>query len=241
MSILSEQIHQVTMATKEKMNDAVAAATEEQDVDQILGEAYPHFDAYNTWAHPEVVIGLRRLVRFFGGTSWETPSQAVEATLPRAAETFIPLLLNSLVYGALMGRSHSSVIRKYEVMEKVEELFTSDRFQVEAGLEAMKIVADPDAMAALRRVFINSVYIGGTKVGYGLGEGAALATMQISVDGQATSQTPNLANPSKVFDLYLMVLSTTAPLFYCAGVELGRRWEEEETLEGIMSASEEKP
>lgn len=224
MSELSEQ-------TSTILSDLIDEAKEEEgasendgtgfsiDADATGFEKYIGFNerrAYSMW---QVARGIRRVVRLHGGQEWSNIQAAMDAVKDECMSEQLPVAIMALADGVLLGRKPIPVIRKYQVLGKMKDLFLIAGFRAEAELMAFELSGDYDLVQGLKKYITTSVYATGASCG-------------------AVTNGPSLVAPEEIFDVWMIAMSSVVIALYVTGVKLGQVQEENELLEGILAASE---
>lgn len=189
--------------------DSIESAMKEVEARRSV----PGAEAYGKFSHAYLTSALKAGKLFFAGApAWETGADAIEATMRHLHGKVLARLVELLGFGIHVGRKDMGDDADYN------HLFNKDKqFKLEAGFEGLRIAIDEEAKNTLAE-FLGSQLAGAYKA--------------TGFDKCPPHETCH------VWDVWYAALAGGSATIYKAGYNLGRKWREEEILNGIFEATE---
>lgn len=183
-----------------------------------LDEVIPGFALVHQWSTEKVKL-IIKAGRFScnGSGPWADAHQALLVTSQAMWRDMGPFLVHATASGFCIG-----YYRTFPGNEDNDwdELMIDPVWSKKVGESANAITVDYDAIEAITKDFQNAVTHFSMAMGFP------------DAKGRATVH---------VWDLWSNALNTAAVKFFIAGERLGRKWAEEEILEGILTATDGSP
>lgn len=178
----------------------------------------PAFETMRSYYEHRLLMWARRGYRHFAGASMpHDGDKLIEMTKPVMMAPFIATGLTAFSDGVMIGHQDDHLVQMCFRFDNVDHLFHDDDFR-EASNTMADGFADDDEVGEFFGTYITG----------GLNHLAHLT-------GFAHSE----ADPTKVWDLWLLVGTAVTCASYLAGLSLGTTWRERDVLDGIAIASEE--
>lgn len=221
MSDLSEEVYEALKFHEELEDEEKFGGLVDIDASGYL-KKIPLFEEFRGYYGQEVTKQVRRVMRLHAGaTNWCDANEAMNAVKKDFMDRFLPMTFNALADGIQLGRTPTPVIKKYKMFDKERELFENQSFRTDSALEAVRLTNDPDLYNGMYRFVLGAVYATGAASGYKL--------VTTPDEGPGVH---------KIYELWALAMNSIMISAYQAGVRLGRKWDETDTLQGILSATE---
>lgn len=190
-------------------NNSLEAAMHEVEERQSI----PGYEAYGKYSHGYLTKVLKAARQYFAGApAWDTGSAAIEATMRHMHGKLCARMVELLGYGIHVGR------KDYGADTDFNKLFNEDKqFKLAASFEGLAVAIDEEAK---------------NKVAEFLGAQLAGAYKATGFDKAPPHETCH------VWDVWYAALAGGSASIYKAGYKLGKKWREEEILNGIMEATQ---
>lgn len=218
MSDLSTQVHDLihNIAGVEPGDDVHQLAkiikSDDKDAPPGLAGAHFHYDLENVQA-------LRILYREMNGAApWKDNQEALDSTEECCGSALVNLSLSAFADGFAVAKDDLKVVKKYKFYSKMDQIFDVDTFRSESELYCLALREDIELVEEVER-FVRLT-------------AASLAGITVFLDPQYS--------PSKIWDLWWMTGNSVTATMYIVGHTIGTRWKENDTLSGILAASEQK-
>ena len=184
-------------------------------------ELGPGFDAMREYYGNRLLAVTRRGYRHFAGSTM--PHDADEL-LALTGEVMVPpyiiLLLQSFSDGVMVGHESDYRVKMAIHFHLIDRLFQESSFR-ESSDQMARGFGDNDEVLN----YFQEYFIGGL-------------THLSHITGFAHR---NDADPSKVWDVWMLIGTATITASYLAGLKMGTAWHERDVLDGIEIATEEEP
>ena len=153
-----------------------------------------------------------------GAKAFPDAGEAVDYAVNRLMQDMVPLPLCALADGIqLAGDQPSFAVKKYRLMDKMDDIYNSKAFIKDSELIAMTYLDDHDSKELVESLLRDSVYHIGILCGYPSMTGKDL---------------------DRIWDLMALAVRSATTSMWLAGKEMGKEITETDTLAGIMAATE---
>lgn len=173
----------------------------------------PGYDAFSRHSHGAAVTLLRSArFHFAGAAPWKCGDDAIQATTIKLQAGVLSFQTKMLSCGILVGQTP-----QWQDCKDYSETINDSDFKFRVDLQSLQIAMDHKALGQIAEQIAGSV------------AGAAEASgFRQSTDKETLH----------VWDIWYAALGNSSMSMYETGVHLGRKWYEEEVLNGIAQASQ---
>lgn len=216
MSEFSEEIR----TTVEKINHSVGGEEFIEVNESGIADRTTGFKSARQYFDVEALKVIRRIYRRSAGRRWETGRKAMDETEPDCVPALAAVLGHAFCAALLVGQGLSHAVKKHAFMGTIDEVFENESFKAETELMYMNTVLEDPDVAQVMRDYLRIT-----------------ASHVASAGGFLIA---NERNTIRVWDVWNLGSQSAVMGMYICGYEIGKRWSEQDVLQGILSATEEK-
>jgi len=216
MSDLSDQLKSAMEKVMETTSNAKEVGFVDVTEDDTLNQI-PGFEHALVYHKKQSVRAVNRAYRLCAGSApFTEPREALEKTQESVNQEIVPALVAMLSDGIQMGQAQSFPYRKYELYNRLEEVFDKNAWRAESDLIGMPFQSDSECVDLISSMLLQTVFQLGQASGY-------------------TSYTGERLN--KIWDLWALGAHSIGIGCFHAGYLIGKKWIEDTALNGILAAT----